>query len=153
LPVSVISVRKAIILLFLEKAEVIKNHNTIKLYSPSISFSIPLIIRLHNFYQAPKSIDLTRKNIFKRDGMKCQYCGKRNTHLTIDHILPKSRGGKDDWENLITSCDACNNSKGNRLPEEAGMKLLSKPRRPNPINFIKFHYPQYIDDWKDYLFY
>lgn len=141
------------ILIYLDKAEVIKNNDSLKLFSIKSSYPVPLIIRLNSFYNALKSIDLSRRNIFKRDGMRCQYCGKKNVHLTIDHILPKSRGGRDEWENLVTSCDTCNNFKGNRTPEEAGLKLLSKPRKPNPINFIKFHYPQYIEDWKEYLFY
>ncbi|MGB9702325.1 MAG: HNH endonuclease [Candidatus Kapaibacteriota bacterium] len=100
-----------------------------------------------------RNIDLTRKNIMKRDGMQCQYCGKKHIQLTVDHILPKSRGGKDEWENLVTACYECNNKKGNRTPEEAGMKLLSIPKRPNPLSFIKNNLTARENSWKDYLFF
>lgn len=152
-PISVTTVKKAIILLFLEKAELIKSNVNEFIRSNSVQFPQPSIIRLMNYRNFPKSIDLTRRNIHKRDNMRCQYCGKSNVQLTIDHIIPRSRGGKDEWENLVTACISCNNKKGNRTPEEAGMKLISKPKKPSPLFFIRQNFQHNENDWKDYLFY
>lgn len=121
--------------------------------SSSTQYPQPTIIRLVDYRNFPKSIDLTRRNLLRRDGMKCQYCGKSNVQLTIDHILPRSRGGREEWENLVIACVSCNNKKGNRTPEEAGMKLLSRPKKPSPVLFIRQYFPQYEDDWKEYLFF
>lgn len=140
-------------MIFLGKAEIIKSTPDLYIRSSSVKFSHPAIIRLINYRNSPKTVDLTRRNIMRRDGMRCQYCGKSNVPLTIDHILPKSRGGKDEWENLVTACVSCNNFKGNRTPEEAGMKLISKPKKPNPITFIRQYYPQYEQIWSEYLFF
>ncbi|MFA4923665.1 MAG: HNH endonuclease, partial [Ignavibacteriaceae bacterium] len=84
-----------------------------------------------------KKVVLTRKNILRRDEFKCAYCGRSDIPLTIDHIVPKAKGGVDSWENLIAACTICNNKKGNRSPHEARMKLLIKPFTPNHILFIK----------------
>jgi 5-methylcytosine-specific restriction endonuclease McrA len=99
-----------------------------------------------------KRIDLSRKNILKRDNHRCQYCGKKTLDITIDHIMPKSRGGIDTWDNLVAACVRCNNRKGNRTPDEAGMKLLSKPRRPNHIMFLKQYIGRTEDSWRPFLF-
>ncbi len=139
--------------MFLEKAELIKFNNQAFVRSSTIQYPQPTIIRLVDYRNSPKTIDLTRRNLMRRDGMRCQYCGKSNVQLTLDHILPRSRGGREEWENLVVACVACNNKKGNRTPEEAGMKLLSKPKKPSPILFLRQHFPQNENDWKDYLFY
>ncbi len=140
-------------MLFLEKAELIKFDTHILIRSSSSQYPQPTIIRLADYRYFPKTIDLTRRNLLRRDGMRCQYCGKSNVQLTLDHILPRSRGGKEEWENLVVACITCNNKKGNRTPEEAGMKLLSKPKKPSPVLFIRQHFPQNEGDWKEYLFY
>ena len=88
----------------------------------------------------------------RRDDHKCQYCGKKNVEMTVDHIIPKSKGGADSWENLVTACVKCNNIKGNRTPEEIGMKLHSKPRKPNHILFLKLAIGAMEDDWRPFLF-
>jgi len=84
--------------------------------------------------------------------MQCQYCGKKNVQLTLDHVLPRSRGGIDSWENLVTACVSCNNKKGNHTPEEAGMKLMTVPKKPNHLFFIKQNLNSEEDNWKPYLF-
>ena len=99
-----------------------------------------------------KEVELTRKNIIKRDANKCQYCGKKSIELTIDHIIPKSRGGSDSWENLITACVRCNNRKGNQTPDEAGIRLLSRPRKPNHIIFLKQNIANLEESWRPFLF-
>lgn len=100
-----------------------------------------------------KELPFNRKNIFHRDNYTCQYCGKKGLPLTLDHILPKSRGGKNTWENIVTACPKCNTLKANRTPLEAGMKMLKQPKRP--INHIKFeltkHSSDNNDQWGKYI--
>jgi 5-methylcytosine-specific restriction endonuclease McrA len=98
-----------------------------------------------------KRIMLSRKNVLRRDRMRCQYCNGRD-RLTIDHVMPKSRGGKDTWENLVAACTRCNNRKGNRTPEEANMRLLRKPFRPSHVMFIRDYMGTLDETWKPYLF-
>ncbi len=99
----------------------------------SCRICIPRVIVLLLFDRFPKKeIKLTRQNIFERDSFTCQYCGKRHERkeLNIDHVIPRDKGGKTTWENVVCSCVPCNTRKGNKLPREAGMKLLQKPRAP-----------------------
>lgn len=152
-PICLCSPKKAIILLILTKAELVAQKDGKFIRSVKISFPYPSVIRLSNYIKVPiKKIELSRKNILRRDDNRCQYCGKKATDLTIDHIIPKSRGGTDSWENLVSACKACNNKKGNRTPEEAGMKLLKTPRKPHHILFIKQYVDKVDDAWKPFLF-
>ena len=123
-PMSVCSARRAVILLYLDKAEMIeRNHELI--HSVSQTMPLPSIVRLSRFVRVPrKRVLLNRKNILKRDQHQCQYCGRRESQLTVDHVMPRVRGGKDTWENLVCACMRCNTKKGNRTPHEAGMTLL-----------------------------
>lgn len=117
------------------------------------SFAYPSVIKLLTYIRIPfNDVELSRKNIIKRDGNKCQYCGKKNVEMTIDHIIPKSRGGEDTWENLIAACVRCNNRKGNRTPEEAQMPLLSKPFKPNHLLFLKQNYGNIEENWRPFLY-
>lgn len=151
-PLSVCSIQRSIKLLFLEKAEMLHDNPNKYLRSPSVSFQYPTVIRLRRYIRVPfNKVVLTRKNIMKRDQFTCQYCGNKS-RLTIDHILPKSRGGKDSWENLSTACESCNVRKGNRTPEEAEMQLLNKPYRPIPITFISDYNGNIQETWKPYLY-
>jgi 5-methylcytosine-specific restriction endonuclease McrA len=96
-------------------------------------FRVPEVIRLRYFNGRQKrKIRFTRRNLFERDGYTCQYCGKRrpSTDLSLDHVIPRSRGGRSTWENLVVSCVECNDRKSNRLPHEAGMGLLRHPEKP-----------------------
>jgi len=152
-PISICSPKKAFVLIFLSKAELIAEKSGRRIHTISSQFPFPSIIKLTTYIKVPfKSVDLSRKNIIRRDGNRCQYCGKKSIEMTIDHILPKSRGGNDSWENLTTACVKCNNIKGNRTPEEAGMKLLSKPRKPNHLMFLKQHIGSIEDSWRPFLF-
>ena len=152
-PMSVCNVKKAIVLLYLGKAELVESYNGKRLRTVSMSLPFPSIVRLGIYIQVPyKKIILSRKNILRRDGHRCQFCGRTDVPLTVDHIVPKSRHGEDSWENLVTACVGCNNRKGDRTPEEAQMRLLRKPIRPNHLMFIR-HFVGPIDDgWKPYLF-
>lgn len=152
-PISVCNVKKAIILLYLEKAEVVATHNSKTINSVSVSFPWPSVIRLNNYIHLPyKDILLTRKNILRRDKHKCSYCGRSDLPLTIDHILPRARGGEDTWENLAAACLPCNNKKGDRTPAEANMPLLVKPYHPNYIMFIANSVSRVDENWKPFLY-
>ncbi|MFO7524189.1 MAG: HNH endonuclease [Ignavibacteriaceae bacterium] len=95
---------------------------------------------------------LTRRNILRRDGYKCAYCGRGDLPLTVDHIIPRARGGDDVWENLISACTKCNNKKGDRTPDEARMALIYRPFKPNHVMFIKNVVGKLDDKWKPYLY-
>ena len=98
------------------------------------------------------AVILNRKNIFQRDNYTCQYCGTSSGSLTVDHIIPKERGGGDDWENLVTACLRCNLKKGNHSPEAAGLHLQKKPNRPNRIQYFQQFAKNGQGSWKPYLF-
>jgi len=121
--------------------------------SISSVFPWPSVIRLKSYVKMPfKKIILSRKNILKRDNHKCAYCGRSDLPLTIDHIIPKSKGGDDTWENLVSACMPCNNKKGDLYLEEANMKLRIRPYTPNHIMFIKSNANRLDETWKPYLF-
>jgi 5-methylcytosine-specific restriction endonuclease McrA len=151
-PMAITNAKKAIILIYLGKAEIIEK-NDAYIRSVSTSYPLPSIVRLTRYINVPrKRIILSRKNIIKRDNHQCQYCGIRTGPVTIDHVIPKVRGGEDTWENLVCACVKCNNKKGNRIPEEAGMKLARKPQRPSYIFFIRYFISAIDHRWKPYLY-
>lgn len=128
-PLNVTSVRKGFVLVIKGKAEVLKQ-DAEKLSSSVKEFVKPLIIRLLSYVKFKnRGVRLNRKRIYKRDNNQCVYCGSEK-NLTIDHILPRSRGGKNSWTNLVTCCSSCNRKKGDRTPEEANMKLMVRPFEP-----------------------
>ncbi len=152
-PLTICSVKKAIILVLLRKAEVVEVLQGRKIRSIRQEYPFPSVIRLNRYVRVPfRKVELSRRNIFRRDRFQCQYCGRRSTALTIDHVIPKSRGGEDTWENLVTACIPCNAKKGNRTPEEAHMKLLRQPRRPNFVLFMRLSEHTIQEEWKQYLF-
>jgi 5-methylcytosine-specific restriction endonuclease McrA len=137
----------------LGKAELVLNDRRKELRTTNTSFPWPSIIRLSQFINLPyKKVVLTRKNILRRDSYKCGYCGRSDLPLTIDHIIPKARGGSDSWENLICACTVCNNRKGDRTPDEANMNMLKRPFKPSHIMFIKHVVGKLDENWKPYLY-
>lgn len=152
-PLSVCSVKRAIILIFLGKAEIIEKYDGYMIRAVSLSIPVPSVVRLGFYIHVPnKRILLSRKNIIKRDGRRCQYCGENQGAMTVDHIIPRIYGGKDTWENLVCACIACNNNKGDRTLEQAGMHLLRSPRRPTHITFIQQFIGISDQRWRQYLF-
>jgi 5-methylcytosine-specific restriction endonuclease McrA len=152
-PMSVCSARRAIIMHLMGKVEVVETYDGVKVHSIDRAFSLPSVVRLGAYIKVPyKRILLTRKNIIKRDRHTCQYCGDREGPMTVDHVIPKSFGGADTWENMVCACERCNNKKGGYLPEMAGMRLLRKPRRPSHITFIQSFIGVSDDRWRPYLF-
>lgn len=134
-PLNVTDVRRGFILVSKGKAEIVKEDIN-KIVTTVGEFVRPLIIRLVNYVRFRRgSIKVGRRRVFKRDGYQCGYCGsKRN--LTIDHIIPRSKGGDNSWGNLVTCCSKCNNQKDDKTPEEAGMKLKVKPYEPTIFSSV-----------------
>ncbi|MCX6178464.1 MAG: HNH endonuclease [Chlorobiales bacterium] len=152
-PLSICNAQKAVLLLFGGKAVPVAHHPGRVICTVSQSYPLPSIVRLTFFVRVPyKRIILNRKNILLRDSFQCQYCGKTELPLTIDHIMPRSRGGEYSWENLITACPPCNSKKGNRTPREAGMHPLKQPIRPNNLMFMQQLTAKVSDEWKPYLY-
>ncbi len=152
-PLSVCSVKRAVIMSYLGRAEIVETLDGQVLRSQNARFPIPSVIRLDYYVKVPiKKILLTRKNIIKRDGGRCQYCGEKKPSMTVDHVIPKIYGGADTWENLVCACQSCNNKKGHMVPEQAGMKLIKKPQRPNNITFIQQFVGISDRCWRRYLF-
>jgi 5-methylcytosine-specific restriction endonuclease McrA len=150
---SICNVQRAVILLYLGKAELVASKNSKKIRSVSRAVPYPTIVRLMIYIRVPyKKIVLSRKNILRRDGYRCQYCSRGDVTLTIDHIVPKSKGGDDTWENLVAACVNCNNKKGDRTPEESKMTLYKKPTKPSHITFMKHFVGKIDDEWKPYLY-
>lgn len=150
-PLMVCSVERAFILVFLNKSELVRPANGYRLHSVTRSFPMPSVIRLNRYVNAPyKGVNLTRQNIFKRDNFECQYCGTRR-ELTIDHVVPRAKGGGDSWLNLVAACKKCNAKKGDYTPEQANMPLRKKPYKPSYAIFLKDHLSGEDDEWDTYL--
>ena len=151
-PLNVCSVRRAHVLVFKGKAEVIEELGR-PLHSATGSFPWPHVIRLVNYVRVPRTVKrkISRRALFARDGWQCDYCGDRSGRLTLDHVVPRSRGGDSVWENVVTSCAPCNLRKGNRSLEEAQMTLPTPPRAPAPVLFIKLSTPKVPSTWERYL--
>ena len=152
-PLSICSVKRAVIMAYLGKAEIVETVDGQVFRSQTIRIPIPSVVRLDLFVKVPfKRILLTRKNIIKRDAGRCQYCGSKKNNMTVDHVIPKIYGGGDTWENLVCACQDCNNKKGHHAPEQVSMKLLRRPRRPNHITFIQQFVGVADQRWRQYLF-
>lgn len=152
-PLGVVSAKKAVVLIYLEKAEIIQKLPTMQIRSVHECYPFPSIVRLISYIHLPrKRVILSRKNIIKRDNGRCQYCGSYQKPLTVDHVMPRNRGGEDSWENLVCACVTCNNKKGDRTPEEARMPLYRRPKRPNYLFFIQNFIGIGDDSWRPYLF-
>tara|TARA_B100000315_G_scaffold257791_1_gene307808 strand:- start:13291 stop:13851 length:561 start_codon:yes stop_codon:yes gene_type:complete len=151
-PLLVCTAKRAICLIYLEKVEVLENYRR-EVHSPTIVLPLPSVVKL-NRYIAIRGNDviLSRKNIFKRDHHLCQYCGRKGIPMTIDHIIPREKGGKDTWQNLVTSCHQCNRKKGNKTLTDCDLKLLKKPKRPTRIHYIQKFVKKEQASWRQYLY-
>jgi 5-methylcytosine-specific restriction endonuclease McrA len=127
-PLNITTWRRAVVMVLKGKAEGLEHDPVRRIREDTL---LPTVIRLRHFVRVPyKPLPLTRRNLFHRDGHRCQYCGASAQQLSVDHVVPRSRGGLDTWENVTTACLSCNVRKGNRTPREAAMPLLRPPRRP-----------------------
>ena len=149
-PLSVVSARRAICLVLLDKADIVEDDGS-TVNSERLSIGAPLVIRLRYVVKVPynRSTSLSRRAVFARDNHKCGYCGAPAD--SIDHVMPRSRGGKNVWENVIAACRPCNLHKRDRTPEEAGMRLSHRPHAPRELSWIVFAVPRVPEEWKPYL--
>jgi 5-methylcytosine-specific restriction endonuclease McrA len=151
-PLNVCSVRRAHVLVFKGKAEVVEELEQ-PLRSASSTYPWPHVIRLLQYIRVPRAVQrkISRRALFARDGWRCVYCGSGNGRLTLDHVVPRSRGGESVWENVVTACAPCNLRKGNRTLEESGLALRKMPRPPAPVLFIRLAAPKIPGGWQPYL--
>ena len=151
-PLNITTWRRATVLMLKGKAESLEVDSSRRLRPDTM---LPTVIRLRHFVRVPfRELALTRKNILQRDQNACQYCGYKGEKLSIDHVVPRSRGGLDVWENVTTACFPCNVMKGNRTPQEAKLVLKNMPRRP--LGNLSFEASRHIksgkhDEWKKYV--
>ena len=152
-PINVCTVRRAAVLVLKEKAVLLERAER-PLRSERLSLDRPTVIRLISFVRIPRDAHgrkITRKAVLARDSWTCQYCGTRKPSLTVDHVIPRSRGGKSVWENIVASCATCNRRKGSHLPREIKMHPRTKPRAPGPTVFIRIASPTIPHAWQPYL--
>ncbi len=152
-PINITDLKRAFNLIYKGKAEIIKHNIISPIITELKNFKRPTIIRLLRYISIPfRKVNLNRQNIFRRDKFKCGYCGEKNkSKLTIDHIIPKSKGGKNTWQNLVTCCKSCNIKKDNNSLEEVEMTLNCVPYRPTYIQFVKNITISYSEDWLPFL--
>ena len=151
-PMMICTAKRAICMGYLNKVDVLASYSD-QVHSPSITLDLPSVIKIRDYIRYDNlSVDLNRKNIIARDEHICQYCSITKIPLTIDHIIPKGRGGMDTWENLVTACKPCNQKKGDRPPDEAGMVLNRIPKRPNRLHYFQRFVKDQQKDWRPYLF-
>lgn len=154
-PLSIISVRRAVVLLLKEKAELIEAASE-RLHAARASLPVPLVIRLVYYVRIPRQVTMTptRKGVLLRDNNTCQYCGATpgRPGLTLDHVVPRCRGGETTWDNVVAACRSCNVRKGDRTPEEAGMTLRKRPGRPHYLAFLLLAGAGPQDVWDKYVF-
>ena len=151
-PINVCTVRRAVVLLLKDKAEVIE-HAELSLHSATQTMHRPVVIRLVSYVRIPRDTHrrkITRRAVFARDHWTCQYCGSRS-NLTVDHVIPRSKGGNSSWENIVASCAPCNRRKGDRTPAQAGMHPSQAPRTPHAEIFIRVSSPTIPAAWRAYL--
>jgi 5-methylcytosine-specific restriction endonuclease McrA len=152
-PLNICRVRRAVVLLYYGKAEMLEN-GTGFIHSATHSFSVPSVIRLASMIKRPRpQRKLTRLEVFHRDQFTCQYCGRQTHQLTLDHVIPRYRGGEHTWENVVSACTHCNRRKAGKTPREAGMRLIHRPAPPKGGSFFYLPrgYQQLHSQWQKYL--
>tara|TARA_E500000178_G_C16722605_1_gene617864 strand:+ start:88 stop:645 length:558 start_codon:yes stop_codon:yes gene_type:complete len=156
-PLSTWSWQNALKAVFLNRVNVVSEYNQI-VRSPSSEFKLPSVISLRDYIPLPSKAAFTRFNVFLRDRFTCQYCLDvlKAEELTFDHVIPKSRGGKTEWENVVTSCRVCNTKKGNQTLKNFGIKIKTLPTVPNNFQLKdigRLYPPNYLHkSWDDFLY-
>jgi 5-methylcytosine-specific restriction endonuclease McrA len=150
-PLAVVSYRRALMLVLNQKARVLSADEDNPILGVSDIFGRPSVIVLSRYVRVlnSKQIPVSRRGVLRRDNNRCAYCG--NSATTVDHVLPRSRGGADSWENLVACCLGCNNVKGNRTPNEMGWRLRFRPRMPTGSEWIVSGIERAEPDWNEYL--
>ena len=151
-PLNVCTTKRAVGLMMTGKAELLLDGRG-AIRTASSSYPRPSIVRLSYMVHRPyPRVKLSKREIFRRDKFVCQYCGERSSTLTIDHVMPRHRGGRHTWENLVAACMPCNNRKGDRTPSEARLNLKVKPYRPSFLMFIINSVSRIDENWKPFLY-
>ena len=155
-PIKVVSWQRALTLLTLGKVEVLQEYDW-SVRTVTVVVKVPAVVRLLRAFRRRKQpVKFSRVNIYARDGYRCQYCGAKCTldELTYDHVIPRSRGGRTTWENIVSCCYSCNAKKANRTPAEAKMLLRTTPTRPAwiPSVQIRVSNKSVPDAWRDYVY-
>ena len=151
-PLNVCNLPRAFRLVFGEKAEVIEyDHQVIR--TPRTEYRAPSVIRLQYQIRRPRPrVKLSRREIFARDRHTCQYCGRQSHDLTLDHVMPRHRGGRHTWDNLVTACKGCNHRKAGRTPVEARMHLLREPYQPRVNSYyVVYPYLNHEEAWRKFI--
>ncbi len=150
-PLNVCNVRRAVVLLGRGKAELLLNGRG-EVRTPRLRFPAPSVIRLIYLVRRPVfQRRLSRREVFVRDSYACQYCSREKRDLTLDHVIPRFRGGAHAWENVVTACIPCNHRKAGRTPKEAGMALLREPRAPRPNPYYLFYRRTLQEEWLQFM--
>jgi len=153
-PLSLWSWQDAVKAAYLDRVNIVAEYDDI-VHSPSVNIKIPSVIVLKNYVKPSTSTAFTRFNLFLRDEFTCQYCGSQG-EMTFDHIIPRSKGGKTTWKNVVASCQKCNLMKGSRSLKKAGLNLKQQPKKPDPEylrNQGRKFPPNYLhESWMDYLY-
>jgi 5-methylcytosine-specific restriction endonuclease McrA len=152
-PINVCTVRRAAVLLLKKRAEIVEQGQR-RLHAESLTIPRPVVIRLTTYVKIPRDAHrrkITRRAVFARDRWTCQYCGTERRSLTVDHVVPRSKGGVSSWDNIVTCCAPCNRRKGDRLPRQVNMTPLRRPRAPSPTIFIHVAAQSIPAAWEQYL--
>jgi 5-methylcytosine-specific restriction endonuclease McrA len=152
-PINVCTVRRAAVLVLKQRAEILE-HGERRLHAETMTMPRPLVIRLVTYVRIPRDAHrrkITRRAVFARDRWTCQYCGHERGNLTVDHVIPRSRGGGSSWDNIVACCAPCNRRKGDRLPNQVNMVPRRAPRAPSPTVFIHVATPTIPAAWEQYL--
>jgi 5-methylcytosine-specific restriction endonuclease McrA len=151
-PLNVCTVRRALVLVDRGKAEVVENGRGY-LHTTRLALAVPSVIRLRYYVRRPlPNGRVSRRDVFLRDRYTCQYCGRQTRDLTLDHVIPRHRGGLHDWENVVAACRACNHRKAGRTPQEAHMQLLQRPQRPHNLYYRMFYpYLPRQAEWRKFV--
>lgn len=155
LPTNLVGWKQAVTSVFLEKAELIKAYS-IQIRAVKKSYPLPSVIRLREFAGNPFVVPkFSRRNVYIRDRMTCQYCGRKReaSKLNLDHIIPISKGGVTGWDNVVCCCKSCNRKKGDSLPSETGMKLIRPVKAPQNSLYLKLRERRFPPDWSDFLYF
>lgn len=149
-PLSVVPRRRAIVLVLSDRAEIVHDSGELA-RSEHLVVQVPSVIRLRTFVHVPfrRRASLSRRGVFARDGHRCQYCG--GPAESIDHVVPRSRGGEHVWENVVACCRRCNTQKRDRLLEQTSMRLRRPPRPPRHLNWVAAHVGHVPREWQSYL--
>ena len=150
-PLNICDVKRAVVLLDRGKAELLMDGRG-RLRTPKTTFPIPSVIRLVYLVKRPfMKRRMARREVFIRDQFTCMYCGRQTRELTIDHVIPRQRGGPHIWENVVSACIPCNHQKAARTPTEAGMRILKEPRAPRANPYGLFQHRTVLDEWRPFL--